>query len=92
MARRARFPHEREMLLDMARTWDDLASHRAEQIARQKRIADVLATIQWQRANTAMAAHGAEAANKSSERGEIVDRSIKVVWRRLKSSPWTPQR
>jgi hypothetical protein len=39
MARRARSPHERDMLLNMARTWDDLATHRVEQIARKKRIA-----------------------------------------------------
>jgi hypothetical protein len=39
MARRARSPQEREMLLNMARTWDDLAVHRVEQIERQKRMA-----------------------------------------------------
>jgi hypothetical protein len=39
MARRSRLPGEREMLLNMARTWDDLATYRAEQIARQERIA-----------------------------------------------------
>jgi hypothetical protein len=36
MARRSRLPGEREMLLNMARTWDDLATFRAEQIARQE--------------------------------------------------------
>jgi hypothetical protein len=39
MARRSRLPGEREMLLNMARTWAHLATHRAEQIARQERIA-----------------------------------------------------
>jgi hypothetical protein len=38
MARRARSPEERDMLLNMARTWDDLASYRTEQIARQTRL------------------------------------------------------
>jgi hypothetical protein len=33
MARRSRLPGEREMLLNMARTWDDLATFRAEQFA-----------------------------------------------------------
>jgi hypothetical protein len=42
MARRARSAQERDMLLNMARTWDDLSIHRAEQIARQKRIAALL--------------------------------------------------
>jgi hypothetical protein len=42
MARRAPSPQERDMLLNMARTWDDLSIHRAEQIARQKRIAALL--------------------------------------------------
>jgi hypothetical protein len=39
MARRSRTPEERAMLLNMAKTWDDLATHRVEQIARKKRIA-----------------------------------------------------
>jgi hypothetical protein len=43
MARRARSPQERDMLLNMARTWDDLSVHRAQQIARQKRIVALLA-------------------------------------------------
>jgi hypothetical protein len=38
MARRARSTEEREMLSHMARTWDDLASYRADQIARQTRM------------------------------------------------------
>jgi hypothetical protein len=42
MARRSRSPQERDMLLNMARTWDDLATHRAEQVARQERIAAIL--------------------------------------------------
>ena len=42
MARRASSPKEREMLLNMARTWEDLSAHRAEQIARHKRIAALL--------------------------------------------------
>jgi hypothetical protein len=42
MARRARSPRERDMLLNMARTWDDLATHRVEQIARKKRIDGLL--------------------------------------------------
>jgi hypothetical protein len=41
MAGRARSPQEREMLLNMARTWDDLAAHRAEQIARKKRLEEI---------------------------------------------------
>jgi hypothetical protein len=41
MARRARLQGEREMLLNMAHTWDTLATNRAAQIARQKRIAAV---------------------------------------------------
>jgi hypothetical protein len=43
MARRARSAQERDMLINMARTWDDLSIHRAEQIARQKRIRALLA-------------------------------------------------
>jgi hypothetical protein len=39
MARRARLPGEREMPLNMAHTWDTLATNRAAQIARQERIA-----------------------------------------------------
>jgi hypothetical protein len=42
MARRAQSPEHREMLLNMARTWDDLSAHRTEQIARQKRIDAIL--------------------------------------------------
>jgi hypothetical protein len=42
MARRSRLPGEREMLLNMALTWDTLATNRAEQIARKKRIAELL--------------------------------------------------
>jgi hypothetical protein len=42
MARRARSPQERDMLLNMARTWDDLATHRVEQVARKKRVAGLL--------------------------------------------------
>jgi hypothetical protein len=38
MARRARSAQERDLLLNMARTWDDLSAHRAQQIARQNRI------------------------------------------------------
>jgi hypothetical protein len=30
------------MLLNMARTWDDLATHRVEQVARKKRVAGLL--------------------------------------------------
>jgi hypothetical protein len=39
MASRARSPRERDLLLNMARTWDDLAKNRVDQIARQQRIA-----------------------------------------------------
>jgi hypothetical protein len=42
MARRARSARERDLLLNMARTWDDLATSRAEQIARKKRIEGLL--------------------------------------------------
>jgi hypothetical protein len=41
MARRSRTPEERTMLLNMAKTWDNLASHRAEQIARKQRLRDI---------------------------------------------------
>ena len=41
MARRSRTPEERTMLLNMAKTWDDLASHRAEQIVRMQRLRDI---------------------------------------------------
>jgi hypothetical protein len=41
MARLARSPHEHDMLTNMARTWDDLSTHRAEQIARQARSATI---------------------------------------------------
>ncbi len=43
MAARARFPKERDMLLNMARTWDDLASQRAGQIAQKHRMKDFAA-------------------------------------------------
>jgi hypothetical protein len=43
MARRARSAQERDTLLNMAKTWDDLASHRAEKIARQQRTGALLA-------------------------------------------------
>jgi hypothetical protein len=39
LARRARLPGEREMLLNMAHTWDTLATNRVDQIAREARIA-----------------------------------------------------
>jgi hypothetical protein len=39
MANRSRSPEEREMLLNMARTWDLLATDRVAHIERQKRIA-----------------------------------------------------
>jgi hypothetical protein len=39
LAKRARSPEEREMLLKMAGTWDSLAADRLEHLARQKRIA-----------------------------------------------------
>lgn len=38
MARRARVPSHRDMLLSMAQTWDALAAHRGEHIARKERI------------------------------------------------------
>jgi uncharacterized protein Yka (UPF0111/DUF47 family) len=40
IARRARLPVERENLLNIARMWDNLASFRAEQIARQQRVGE----------------------------------------------------
>jgi hypothetical protein len=43
MAKRARSPKERDMLLNMARTWDDLAEHRAGQIAQKQRMKDIAA-------------------------------------------------
>jgi hypothetical protein len=39
MANRSRSPTDREMLLNMALTWDLLATDRAAHIERQKRIA-----------------------------------------------------
>jgi hypothetical protein len=42
MARRARSARERDLLLNMARTWDDLATNRVEQIARKQRIEGLL--------------------------------------------------
>ena len=38
MANRSRSPVEREMLLNMARTWGSLAADREAHIARQKRL------------------------------------------------------
>jgi hypothetical protein len=45
MAYRSRSLEEREMLLNMARTWDMLASDRTEHIERQKRIAAMEETV-----------------------------------------------
>jgi hypothetical protein len=42
IARRSRSLEERDMLLNMARTWDDLASHRAAQITRHQRMNAIL--------------------------------------------------
>jgi hypothetical protein len=39
-----RSPEERDMLLNMARTWDDLASHRAAQITRHQRMKDAVSS------------------------------------------------
>jgi hypothetical protein len=41
MARRARLPEERDMLLNMARTWDNLASYRSTQISRRQRMDEI---------------------------------------------------
>jgi hypothetical protein len=41
MANRSRSPEEREMLLNMARTWDSLATERVTQLERKKRIASL---------------------------------------------------
>jgi hypothetical protein len=41
MARRSRSPEERAMLLKIAETWDELATHREAQIARQQRMTDI---------------------------------------------------
>jgi hypothetical protein len=38
MAGRSRSPEDRDMLLNMAQTWDTLASNRETQIARQQRM------------------------------------------------------
>jgi hypothetical protein len=38
MARRSRSPEERDTLLNMAHTWDDLATRRAAQIAQKQRL------------------------------------------------------
>ena len=41
MAGRSRSPEERQMLLNMADTWESLAVNREGQIARQKRMAAI---------------------------------------------------
>jgi hypothetical protein len=41
MARRSRSPEERAMLLKIAETWDELAAHRAAQIAREQCTNDI---------------------------------------------------
>jgi hypothetical protein len=41
LANRARSPDERNMLLNMASTWDDLAKTRLSQIAQEKRMKDI---------------------------------------------------
>jgi hypothetical protein len=43
MAGRSRSPEEKAMLLNMANTWDTLASNRETQIARQRRMNDLAA-------------------------------------------------
>jgi hypothetical protein len=43
LAGRSRAPAERDMLLNMAKTWDDLAKARASQIAQQQRMKDIAA-------------------------------------------------
>jgi hypothetical protein len=41
LANRSRSAEERDMLLNMAQTWDSLAVDRGTHIARQKRLADL---------------------------------------------------
>ena len=41
LAGRSRAPGERDMLFNMAKTWDDLAKTRAAQIAQQRRMEDI---------------------------------------------------
>jgi hypothetical protein len=43
LAGRARASAERDMLLNMAQTWDDLAKSRQAQIAQQQRMTDIAA-------------------------------------------------
>jgi hypothetical protein len=45
MAKRARSPEDRGMLLNMAQTWDELAAARVAQIARRDRTRGVSATL-----------------------------------------------
>jgi hypothetical protein len=53
IARRSRSLEERDMLLNMARTWDDLASHRAAQITRHQRHERHSVRSRWGRASRA---------------------------------------
>jgi hypothetical protein len=43
LAQRARSQDEREMLLNMGKTWEDLATARAAQISQQQRMKDIAA-------------------------------------------------
>jgi hypothetical protein len=45
MARRARSPADRGMLLDMAQTWDDLAASRVTQISQRERMRGIAAAL-----------------------------------------------
>jgi hypothetical protein len=45
MAERARSPGDRDMLLNMARTWDDLATARVAQFARRERARGIAAGL-----------------------------------------------
>jgi lysozyme family protein len=45
LARRARSPADRGMLLDMAQTWEELAAARVAQIARRERTRGIAAAL-----------------------------------------------
>jgi len=51
LARRARAPEHRDMLLNMAATWDSLAEERIKSRARRQRIANLERTVQTDRLN-----------------------------------------
>jgi hypothetical protein len=45
MAKRARLPGDRGMLLNMARTWEDLAASRVRQFSQRERMRGIAAAL-----------------------------------------------